>query len=312
MTMTSNISKAASLLRDGSLVAIPTETVYGLGADATNDKAVAKIFDAKQRPQFNPLISHVSNVEAALRLGQFSAGAEKLSAAIWPGPLTIVVERRIDCPISLLCSAGLSTVALRVPNHPLALALLRDVAIPIAAPSANRSGRVSPTTADHVRSSLGDAVDFILDGGPSAIGVESTVIRFMDDGPYLLRAGGVTREALEDVLERRVMNPTRYDTDLHSPGMLESHYAPEASLRLDAAAPELHEAYIGFGAYSHGPWTLSASGNLNEAAANLFKMLHRVDDSSPQCIAVAPIPFNGLGEAINDRLRRAAAPKPKP
>jgi L-threonylcarbamoyladenylate synthase len=211
-----------------------------------------------------------------------------------------------------LCSAGHSTVALRVPNHPLALALLRDVAIPIAAPSANRSGRVSPTTADHVRSSLGDAVDFILDGGPSAIGVESTVIRFMDDGPYLLRAGGVTREALEDVLERRVMNPTRYDTDLHSPGMLESHYAPEASLRLDAAAPELHEAYIGFGAYSHGPWTLSASGNLNEAAANLFKMLHRVDDSSPQCIAVAPIPFNGLGEAINDRLRRAAAPKPKP
>jgi L-threonylcarbamoyladenylate synthase len=311
MTMTSTISAAAALLRRGGLVAFPTETVYGLGADATNDKAVARIFEAKHRPQFNPLITHVPNVEAAFRLGQFSREAEKLATALWPGPLTIVVERRKDSPISYLCSAGLSTVALRVPSHPLALELLRAVAKPIAAPSANRSGRISPTTADHVRVSLGDAVDMILDGGPSRVGVESTVVRFMDDGPYLLRSGGVTREALENVLQRRVMNPTRYDTDLHSPGLLESHYAPQAPLRLAAAAPEQQEAYIGFGDYAHGPWTLSATGNLNEAAANLFKVLHSVDDSSPHRIAVAPIPMTGLGEAINDRLHRAAAPRPK-
>ncbi len=311
MTMTSIISKAAQLLREGKLVAVPTETVYGLGADATNDKAVASIFAAKQRPQFNPLISHVANVEAAFRLGQFSGDAEKLVAALWPGPLTIVVERRRDCLISLLCSAGLSTVALRVPNHPVALELLREVNLPIAAPSANRSGRISPTTADHVRASMGDVVDMIVDGGPCGVGVESTVVRFMEDGPYLLRSGGITRESLEAVLNRRVMTPTRYDTDLHSPGMLESHYAPQAALRLDAAAPEFGEAYIGFGDYKHGPWTLSSTGNLQEAATNLFRVLHLVDDSLPQYIAVAPIPHTGLGEAINDRLIRAAAPRPK-
>jgi L-threonylcarbamoyladenylate synthase len=311
MTMTSIISKAAQLLREGKLVALPTETVYGLGADATNDTAVASIFAAKQRPQFNPLISHVADVDAAFRLGQFSADAEKLAAALWPGPLTIVVERRRDCPISLLCSAGLSTVALRVPNHPLTLDVLREVNVPIAAPSANRSGRISPTTADHVRASLGDTVDLIVDGGPCTVGVESTVVRFMDDGPYLLRSGGFTREALEAVLERCVMTPTRYHSELHSPGLLESHYAPQSALRLDAASPEFGEAYIGFGDYAHGPWTLSKSGNFQEAAANLFNILHAVDDSSPERIAVAPIPMTGLGEAINDRLRRAAAPRPK-
>ncbi len=309
--MTSDISRAARILREGGLVAFPTETVYGLGADATNDAAVAKIFAAKQRPQFNPLISHVANVEAAFRLGQFSIDAEKLAAAIWPGPLTIVVERRRDCPISLLCSAGLSTVALRVPNHTAALDVLHEVNLPIAAPSANRSGRISPTTADHVRASLGDAVDMIVDGGPCGVGVESTVVRFLDDGPYLLRAGGVTREAMEAVLNCQVMTPTQYDTELHSPGMLESHYAPQASLRLNAAAPEWGEAYIGFGPYDYGPWTLSKSGNLREAATNLFKLLHSVDDSQPEAIAVAPIPMTGLGEAINDRLMRAAAPRPK-
>lgn len=311
MTMTSIISKAAQLLREGRLVALPTETVYGLGADATNDNAVANIFAAKKRPQFNPLISHVAEVEAAFRLGQFTADAEKLAVALWPGPLTIVVERRRDCPISLLCSAGLSTVALRVPNHPVALELLRAVNLPIAAPSANLSGRISPTTADHVRASLGDSVDMIVDGGPCTVGIESTVVRFTDDGPYLLRSGGVTRDALEAVLNRRMMDLTRYDNDLHSPGLMESHYAPQALLRLDAAAPEIGEAYIGFGPYSYGPWTLSKQGNLQEAAANLFKMLHVVDDSSPERIAVAPIPMIGLGEAINDRLRRAAAPRPK-
>ena len=311
MTMASTISKAATLLRNGRLVAFPTETVYGLGADATNDAAVARIFAAKQRPQFNPLISHVAEVEAAFQLGAFSQDARKLAVAIWPGPLTIVVERHKDCPISLLCSAGLSTVALRVPSHPLALELLRAVDRPIAAPSANRSGRISPTTADHVRASLGNDVDMILDGGASNVGVESTVVRFVDDGPYLLRAGGVARETLENILQRRVMTPTRLATDLHSPGQLESHYAPQAEMRLNAAEPEVGEAYLGFGNFSHGPWTLSKTGNLQEAAANLFKMLHALDDSLPERIAVAPVPNTGLGEAINDRLTRAAAPRPK-
>ncbi len=312
MTMTSTISTAAALLREGKLVAFPTETVYGLGADATNDSAVARIFAAKQRPQFNPLISHVADVAAALRLGHFPADAEKLAVAVWPGPLTIVVERRKECPISLLCSAGLSTVALRVPNHPVALELLRNVARPIAAPSANRSGRISPTSANHVRTSLGDAVDMILDSGPCAVGVESTVVHFTQEGPRLLRAGGVTREILEAVLQRRLITSALTSAPLHAPGQLESHYAPQAKLRLNAARPEANEVYIGFGPYDFGPWTLSASGNIQEAAANLFKVLHEVDDSSPEQIAVAPIPIAGLGEAINDRLQRAAAPRPKP
>ena len=311
MTIASTISKAAALLRDGGLVAFPTETVYGLGADATNDAGVAKIFATKQRPQFNPLIAHLPDAEAAFRLGVFTKDAEKLADAIWPGPLTIVVERRKDCPISLLCSAGLSTVALRVPAHPMALELLKAVDRPLAAPSANRSGRISPTTADHVRASLGDTVDMILDGGSSSVGVESTVVRFTDDGPYLLRSGGVARETLDNILGRKVMTPTRFHTDLHSPGQLESHYAPQAQLRLNAAAPEWGEAYLGFGLYDYGPWQLSKSGNLHEAAANLFKMLHAIDDSSPERIAVAPIPMSGLGEAINDRLTRAAAPRQK-
>ncbi len=312
MTMASTISKAAALLRDGGLVAFPTETVYGLGADATNDSAVAKIFAAKQRPQFNPLISHVADVEAAFRLGVFSKDAEKLALAIWPGPLTVVVERRKDCPVSLLCSAGLSTIALRVPAHPIARELLRAVDRPIAAPSANRSGRISPTTAAHVHASLGDAVAMILDGGPSSVGLESTVVRFTGDGPYLLRAGGVPRDTLEAILGRQVMTPTSFHPELHSPGQLQSHYAPLAKLRLNAAAPEWRELYLGFATYDHGPWTLSKSGNLQEAAANLFKMLHAMDDFSPEAIAVAPVPMTGLGEAINDRLIRAAAPRPQP
>jgi L-threonylcarbamoyladenylate synthase len=311
MTKASTISEAAALLRQGGLVAIPTETVYGLGADATNDQAVAKIFAAKQRPQFNPLISHVADVEAALALGEFSKDAEALARAIWPGPLTIVVERKANCPVSLLCSAGLSTIAIRVPSHALTLDILREVARPIAAPSANRSGRISPTTADHVRASLGSEVDMIVDGGACTVGVESTVVRFTNAGPYLLRSGGVTRETVSNILGRQVMTPTRYHTELHAPGQLESHYAPRATLRLDAAAPEFGEAFLGFGEYRHGPWTLSASGSLQEATANLFKMLHELDDSGHEHIAVAPIPMTGLGDAINDRLRRAAAPRPK-
>ncbi len=308
MDKASRISEAAQLLRDGGLVAFPTETVYGLGADATNDDAVAKIFAAKGRPQFNPLISHVADAEKAFRLGTFGGQAKKLAVAFWPGPLTMVVERRRDCPISLLCSAGLSSVGLRVPDHPLALELLRAVDRPIAAPSANASGRLSPTTAAHVRVSLGKSVDMILDGGVSRVGVESTVVRFFEGKIFLLRAGGVTREALGDVLNLEVETPSP-NSELHSPGLLESHYAPQASMRLSALSPLSGEAYLGFGSCTQGPWNLSHSGNLNEAAANLFKMLHEIDRAKPEVIAVAPIPETGLGEAINDRLRRAAAPR---
>lgn len=310
MNMASDISGAARILREGGLVAVPTETVYGLAADATNDKAVAKIFTAKGRPQFNPLISHLPDAEAAFRLGRFSKDAEKLATALWPGPLTIVVERRADCPVSLLCSAGMNSLALRVPSHPMALALLLEVGIPLAAPSANPSGRISPTTADHVHIGLGNAVDMILDGGPCKVGVESTVVRFADDGATLLRAGGVTRETIEVVLGHALQAP-QAQQGFHSPGMLESHYAPVAPMRLNALSPELGEVYLGFGPHDHGPVSLSRTGDTQEAAANLFKMLHDLDDSSPERIAVAPIPMIGLGEAINDRLRRAAAPRPK-
>jgi L-threonylcarbamoyladenylate synthase len=310
MTMASDISRAAQILRDGGLVAFPTETVYGLGADATSDAAVARIFAAKQRPQFNPLISHVASEDAAFELGQFSSVARKLATTFWPGPLTIVVDRRKDCPVSLLCSAGMETLALRVPSHPMALSLLGEVKRPIAAPSANRSGRISPTTAEHVRRSLGERVDLILDGGPSTVGLESTVVHFTSDGPVLLRSGGVTREQIEAVLGHRLF-AHKSSSKLHSPGMLESHYAPNARLRLNAETPQQGEVYIGFGAYNGSATSLSTSGDLQEASANLFKMLHDVDDSSPEVIAIAPIPHHGLGEAINDRLRRAAAPRSK-
>jgi L-threonylcarbamoyladenylate synthase len=309
MNKASIISDAARILRGGGLVAIPTETVYGLAADATNDLAVAKIFAAKGRPQFNPLISHVKDAEAAYRLGQFSAVARKLAEAFWPGPLTLVVERQAVCPVSLLCSAGLSTVALRVPNHKMTLELLQTLDRPLAAPSANISGRISPTTAEHVRTSLGDAIDLVIDGGSSQVGVESTVVRVMGNGVQLLRPGGVSRERLLDILGHAVLKSMQTSNELHSPGMLDSHYAPLARLRLNAEAPEAGETYIGFGQYDNGGFSLSTSGDLNEAAANLFKLLHLADDSSPQAIAVAPIPMTGLGEAINDRLGRAAAPR---
>jgi L-threonylcarbamoyladenylate synthase len=310
MTLASDISKAAQILRDGGLVAMPTETVYGLAADATNDKAVASIYAAKQRPQFNPLISHVATAEQAFALGEFSSDAQKLAAAFWPGPLTIVVNRKPSCPISLLCSAGLPTIALRVPSHPVALALLSDVERPIAAPSANRSGRISPTTAEHVKRSLGSAVNFILEGGPSEVGVESTVIHMSDHGPLLLRAGGLARTNIEKTLGHKLVAPKT--KTMHSPGMMDSHYAPMASLRLNADMPLQGEAFLGFGHVDYGAYNLSKRADLTEAAANLFNMLHTIDDSLPERIAVAPIPHEGLGEAINDRLQRAAAPRPKP
>ena len=299
------ISKAADLILQGGLVAFPTETVYGLGADATQDHAVAKIYAAKGRPQFNPLISHVPDVEAAFALGEFSGDALKLAARFWPGPLTLVVPRRADCPVSRLASAGLASLALRVPAHPVALELLRAVSRPVVAPSANPSGRISPTTAAHVRGALD--VNMILDGGPCAVGVESTVVSFMDGAPTLLRAGGLAREVVEEALSLH-LEEAESGGPLHSPGQLERHYAPNAALRLNAVSADVGEIYVGFGAHL-GDYTLSKQGDVVEAAANLFRLLHEIDATGATRIAVAPIPMVGLGEAINDRLKRAAAPR---
>ena len=306
MISAKDISKAAGLLLSGELVAFPTETVYGLGALATDDKAVAQIYGAKGRPTFNPLISHLPNVGAACALGEFSADAVKLAALFWPGPLTLVVPRSSSCSVSLLVSAGLPSIALRVPQHPIAFELLRAVGQPVVAPSANPSGRISPTTAQHVRDGLGDKVSMILDGGPCAVGVESTVISFLDGKATLLRPGGLAREVIELALGFRLSQAT--SGVMHSPGQMESHYAPHAMMRLNAASAVNGEAYLGFGKFA-GTHNLSPSGDVVEAAANLFCMLHELDATEPERIAVAPIPMIGLGEAINDRLKRAAAPR---
>jgi L-threonylcarbamoyladenylate synthase len=307
MTSSNEISKAAEMLRGGGLVAFPTETVYGLGADATSDTAVAKVYAAKGRPMFNPLIVHVASLEEAKALGEFDELSESLARIFWPGSLTLVVLRKIASPISMLASAGLDTIALRVPKHEVALALLSAAGLPVVAPSANPSGRISPTTAQHVRDGLGIKVDAVLDGGACVVGVESTVVRMIEDGPYLLRAGGIARGEIENVLGQTLKIPTPGDGELHSPGQLESHYAPHARLRLNATAPVGGEVFIGFGAHAHGPFSLSARGDVVEAAANLFRVLHEVDALRPPGIAVAPVPMHGLGEAINDRLKRAAA-----
>ena len=302
----SEIAKAAMLLKSGGLVAFPTETVYGLGADATNDLAVAKIYEAKGRPQFNPLIAHVEDVEQAFGLAEFSAAALTLAARFWPGPLTLVLPRKVGCTVSLLASAGLPSIALRVPQHALALELIRETGRPIVAPSANLSGRISPTTAAHVREGLGNKVEMILDGGPCAVGLESTVVSLLDETPRLLRAGGLAREIIEDALDRKL--EVAAAGPLHAPGQLESHYAPRAALRLNAMQWHDGEARLGFGPMD-APLNLSPSGNVVEAAANLFAMLHQLDAQGAKVIAVAPIVNKGLGEAINDRLRRAAAPR---
>ena len=310
MTNSTEIIKAAEALRKGELVAFPTETVYGLGADATSDQAVATLFAAKGRPSFNPLISHVAESNAAFALGVFSEDAKKLAQAFWPGPLTVVVPRAVKCPVSLLASAGLPSIALRVPDHPLALELLRAVGRPVVAPSANLSGRVSPTTAAHVKRGLGKKVPVILDGGPCAVGVESTVVSFMNERTALLRPGGLSRSEIEQVLGHD-LEVEADSAQPHSPGQMESHYAPHAQLRLEATSPRKGESFLGFGSHDNGPYTLSAQGDVVEAAANLFRMLHELDALGVKAIAVAPIPDEGLGEAINDRLRRAAAPRPK-
>lgn len=300
---------AAEALIEGKLVAFPTETVYGLGGDATQDKAVAQVFAAKGRPAFNPLIVHVSSLEEAVALGEFNAEASELAKLFWPGPLTLVVPRRQSCPVSLLASAGLPSLAIRVPKHPLAQALLKAVRRPVVAPSANPSGRISPTTAEHVRTGLGDRVSVILDGGPSAIGLESTIVGFLDGRPSLLRPGGLAREEIERALGHKLVSGGDAKKP-SAPGQLESHYAPKAQMRLEATAPREGEAYLAFGEAANARYNLSPSGDLVEAAANLFRLLHEIDATNVEAIAVAPIPHQGLGEAINDRLKRAAAPRP--
>jgi L-threonylcarbamoyladenylate synthase len=313
------MSRAAAILRGGGLVAFPTETVYGLGADATDGRAVAGIYAAKERPSFNPLISHVANVDSALALGMFDDDARRLAEAFWPGPLTLVVPRVAGCPIADLALAGLDSVALRVPAHPLARALLVEVGRPIAAPSANRSGRVSPTTADHVLADLDGRIDAVLDGGSTAVGVESTIVACLDVVPVLLRPGGVSRQDIERVLGRALADPTPAESGDDAPlapGMLASHYAPLAKVRLDAKEIHAGEAALLFGQDEPAGLecaarvlNLSIRGSLTEAAANLFAFLRALDETGATTIAVTPVPGEGLGEAINDRLGRAAAPR---
>jgi L-threonylcarbamoyladenylate synthase len=318
------LDRAAEILRGGGLVAFPTETVYGLGADATSGEAVAGIYAAKERPSFNPLIAHVPSRAAAEVLGLFGPQPRRLAEAFWPGPLTLVVPSRPDSPVSALAAAGLDTIGLRVPDHPVAAALLARVGRPVAAPSANRSGRVSPTEAAHVLADLDGRIDAVLDGGPTRVGLESTIVSCLGDRPVLLRPGGVPREALERVLGMAMATPPVEDVGSGSeerpaplaPGMLASHYAPRAAMRLDARDIRPGEAALLFGPVhplaiegASAVETLSATGSLAEAAANLFAALRRLDATGATTIAVAPVPGEGLGEAIRDRLQRAAAPR---
>ena len=301
------IKAAADALRRGELVAFPTETVYGLGADATNGRAVAALFAAKGRPRFNPLIAHVADVDAAARLGELAELGHRLAAAFWPGPLTLVVARRVDCPVADLATAGLATLALRVPAHPVAQLLLGDVDRPITAPSANRSGRVSPTTAEHVAADLGESIA-ILDGGASGIGLESTVVDVTGE-PIILRPGGIARSDIARVIGRPVGVADGEPARPASPGMAARHYAPLTPLRLNALHVGAGEALLAFGTpirHTGAVVNLSPSADLAEAAANLYAALRALDRSGAPRIAAMPIPEQGLGEAINDRLRRAA------
>ena len=313
------IAAAAACLRDGGLVAFPTETVYGLGADATNAAAIARLYAAKGRPSFNPLIAHVAGVAEARLIAQFNATAERLAAAFWPGPLTLVLPKTSECQVADLATAGLDTVAIRVPGHPTAQALLRAVGGPVVAPSANISGHVSPTTAAHVHADLNGRIDLIVDGGPVEVGVESTILGCFET-PILLRPGGVPSEAIEAVLgaplARRPPEPAAGDDQPLAPGMLASHYAPRAAVRLEATTVRPGEALLAFGPdalpgaeRATAVMNLSARGDLTEAATHLFGCLRALDAKAARTIAVMPIPHDGLGEAINDRLRRAAAPK---
>ncbi len=312
------IVRAASLLRQGALVAFGTETVYGLGADGTNGRAVAAIFEAKGRPHFNPLICHFASAEAAFAQVEATKRARLLAEAFWPGPLTMVLPRRVTCPIDLLAGAGLDTLAVRVPAHQAALALLREVARPIAAPSANRSGGVSPTTAAHVLADLGGRIAAILDCGDCAIGLESTVLDLCGENPFILRLGGIAAEAIERVIGivGRGITPAQAEAtrSLRSPGLLVSHYAPSLPVRLNATAVRPGEALLAFGKAlptANAVWNLSPAGDLAEAASRLFAGLRALDSAAVglEGIAAMPVPDHGLGAAINDRLQRAAAPR---
>ncbi|MFU8835238.1 MAG: L-threonylcarbamoyladenylate synthase [Roseovarius sp.] len=297
---------AAAIWRAGGLVAMPTETVYGLGADARDDLAVARIFEAKGRPRFNPLIVHVPDAAVARALVCWSDEAERLASAFWPGPLTLVLPLQGGAGISPLVTAGLGTLAVRVPAHPVAQGALRAFGGPVAAPSANPSGRISPTTVDHVLAGLSGRIEAVIDGGPCTVGVESSIVGLWD-APALLRPGGVPVEVLEAALGAPLA-VHQGGGQLIAPGQMASHYAPGAKVRLGAAAAGPGEAMLGFGAVA-GDLNLSLSGDLREAAANLFHHLHALDATGAAGIAVAPIPEVGLGRAINDRLRRAAAPR---
>ena len=297
------ITAAMELLRSGQIVAIPTETVYGLAADASNADAVAKIYAAKGRPDFNPLIVHVADQSAAENLADFSPMAHQLAQAFWPGPLTLVLPLRADADIAGAVTAGLPTIALRCPAHPVMQALLKKTGLNIAAPSANKSGGISPTRAEHVLAGLGSAVPMILDGGPCSAGLESTIVAVREHGWQILRPGPVTAADIERVLGT---SPLKASGDnIEAPGQLASHYAPSKIVRLNAIQPEPGEWHIGFGAIE-GNDNLSASGDLAQAAANLFDALHRADASAALSISVAPIPHEGIGVAINDRLQRAS------
>ncbi|WP_300513337.1 L-threonylcarbamoyladenylate synthase [Aliiroseovarius sp.] len=298
------IARAGALLAGGALVSFPTETVYGLGANATDDTAVARIFEAKGRPHFNPLIVHVPTVGAAREIAEFDDVADRLASAFWPGPLTLVLRLKAGS-VSPLVSAGLDTVAIRVPAHPLAVSVLEAAGVPVAAPSANPSGRISPTEAAHVIDGLSGRIAAVVDGGACDVGVESTIVGLAPE-PTLLRPGGLPVEALEACLGGPLA--VHAGEDVVAPGQLASHYAPDAPMRLNVVRPHSDERLLGFG-HVECDLNLSESGDLVEAAANLFHHLHALDAGGDMPIAVSPIPQHGLGRAINDRLRRAAAPR---
>ncbi|MBZ0216042.1 MAG: threonylcarbamoyl-AMP synthase [Fimbriimonadaceae bacterium] len=312
-----NIRRAAAALRAGRLVVFPTETVYGLGGDATNKDAVARIFAAKGRPDFNPLISHVCDLEKAREIGVFNDAATALAKAFWPGPLTLVVPRSENSPVARLATAGLDTIAIRVPAHPVARALLEQSGIPLAAPSANVSGRISPTRASHVTGLKGGHVELILDGGPCQVGVESTIVLCTAGNPRILRPGGIPSEEFMQILGiLGIPEQTEPDKTVISPGQLASHYAPKAALRLNAKTVKPGEGLLAFGPHLPADadraaltCNLSQAADLREAAANLFDCLHALDRANLTTIAVMAVPETGLGIAINDRLRRAAAPR---
>lgn len=308
------VAEAARMLLEGRLVAIPTETVYGLAADATNGLAVASIFEAKGRPRFNPLICHMSDLAMAEAHVDFDPLSLRLARAFWPGPLTLVLPVKPTSPIHALTRAGLATVGVRVPVG-IAAKVIAHLGRPLAAPSANRSGRISPTRASHVAEDLGDRVALILDGGLCAVGLESTIVKLDDGVPYLLRPGGLSAQAIETVLGTPLVR-TAAGATIEAPGMMASHYAPDAAVRLNVSRVEPEDVLINFGGQTIAGaevalavLELSSSGNLAEAAAQLFDLMIQADRLKPRALAFAPVPMEGLGEAINDRLARAAAPK---